>query len=128
MRSAGQAMADKILIPAIPLAARVGCSAEERREPQQILVDLEIDVDTAQAAAADSIDAAVDYVAVRAAVEEVAAAKAYSLIETIAERTAAKLLAAFRIDAVLVRVRKPSALARFGVPWTAVEIRRSRDA
>ncbi len=121
-------MTDKILMPAIPLPARVGCSAEERRTAQQILVDLELCLDVAQAAATDSIDAAVDYVAVRAAVEEVCAAKAYRLIETVAERIAAKLLADFRVDAVMVRVRKPSALARFGAPWAAVEIRRSRNA
>ncbi len=112
----------------MPLAARVGCSEEERRAPQQILVDLELSLDLAQAAAADSVDATVDYVAVRAAVEEVCSARAYSLIETVAERIAAKLLADFPIDAVLARVRKPSALARFGAPWAAVEIRRSRDA
>ncbi len=121
-------MTDKIHIPAIPIPARVGCSEEERRVPQQILVDLELGLDLAQAAATDSIDAAVDYVAVRAAVAEVCSAKAYRLIETIAERTAAKLLADFPLDAVSVRVRKPSALARFGVPWAAVEIRRSRNA
>lgn len=120
-------MADKILIPAIPLAARVGCSAEERQEPQQILVDLEIDLDISRAAATDSIDDAVNYVAVRDAAAEVCSAQAYNLIETIAERTAAKLLADFPIDAVRARVRKPSALARFGAPWAAVEIRRSRD-
>ncbi len=121
-------MADKILIPAIPIPARVGCSEEERRTPQQILVDLELGMDLSQAAAADSIEASVDYAAVRAAVEEVCSASPYNLIETVAERTAAKLLADFRIDAVLVRVRKPSALARFGTPWAAVEITRSRDA
>ena len=120
-------MPDKILIPNIPVWTRVGCFDEERRDPQQILVDLELSLDLKPAAAADSIDATVNYVAIRATVDEVAAVKPRILIETIAEETAAKLLASFPIDCVLVRVKKPLALARFGVPWAAVEITRNQD-
>ncbi len=120
-------MSDKILIPDIPVWTRVGCFEEERRDPQQILIDLELDLDLKPAAAADSIEAAVDYVAVRKTLDELAKSKPFHLVETIAEQMAAKLLAGFPIDSVVVRVKKPSALARFGVPWAAVEIRRSND-
>ena len=120
-------MADKIVIPEIPVWARVGCFDEERRDPQQILVDLELGLDLRPVAAADSINAAIDYVAVRAAVEEIAAEKPYHLIETIAERIASRLVADFPIETAFVRVKKPSALARFGVAYAAVEIYRNRD-
>ena len=46
-------MADKIVIPEIPVWARVGCFDEERRDPQQILVDLELGLDLRPVAAAD---------------------------------------------------------------------------
>ena len=119
-------MLEKTLIPDIPLHARVGCTAEERREPQRILVDLELWWDVRAAAAADDISRAIDYVAVRDAAEEIAAVRPYALIESIAESIVAALFDRFPAEKLLVRVRKPSALARFGVPWAGVEITRVR--
>ena len=118
-------MQDKVLIPAIPLAARVGCTEAERQEPQTVLVDLELHCDVAPAAGADSISAAIDYVAVRREVELVVSRRPYALIETIAESVAGRILERFAVESVLVRVRKPAALARFGVPWAGVEIVRT---
>lgn len=118
-------MQDKVLIPAIPLAARVGCTEAERQEPQTVLVDLELRCDVAPAAGADSISAAIDYVAVRREAELVVSQRPYALIETIAESVAGRILERFAVESVLVRVRKPAALARFGVPWAGVEIVRT---
>lgn len=118
-------MQDKVLIPEIPLAARVGCTEAERQEPQTILVDLELRCDLAPAAGADSIAAAIDYVAVRREAELVVSLRPYALIETIAESVAARVLERFAVESVLVRIRKPAALARFGVPWAGVEIVRT---
>ena len=121
-------MRDRILIPEIPLQARVGCTADERRAPQPILVDIELRCDVAPAAKADSVAIAIDYVGVRAEAERVVCERPYALIETIAESVAAALLDAFSAERVVVRVRKPSALAEFGVPWAGVEVVRSRRA
>lgn len=119
-------MLEKTLIHDVPVHARVGCTEEERREPQQILVDLELWWDVRAAAAADDISRAIDYVSVRAVTEQIAAMRPYALIEAIAERIVIGLFDRFPADKVLVRVRKPSALARFGVPWAGVEITRMR--
>lgn len=120
-------MRDRVLIPGIPVKARVGCTDEERREPQTVVIDIEMRCDLARAARSDSIADAIDYVLVRNEVEGVASSRPYALIETIAERVASRLLEAFPSDETLVRVRKPSALDSFGVPWAGVEIVRSRN-
>lgn len=121
-------MRDKILIPDIPLKVRVGCTAEERHDVQPILVDIELRCDLAAAARADSIGSAIDYVRVRNEAARVASERSYALIEAIAEGLASGLLKAFPVEEVVVRVRKPSALAEFGVPWAGVEIVRRRHA
>ena len=119
-------MRDKVLVPGIPLMARVGCTADERRAPQAIQVDSELRCELSRAAEADSIEEAIDYVRVRDEAERVASKRPYALIEAIAERIASRLLEAFDAEEVLVRVRKPSALAGFGVPWAGVEVVRDR--
>ena len=118
---------DKLLIPDIPLQARVGCTEQERSHPQTIQVDLELSCCLKHAARVDSIAEAIDYVAVQMAVAEVATCKKYYLIETIAAAIAASLLEQFSIESVRVRVKKPSALAEHGVPWAGVEIVRNRS-
>ena len=119
-------MRDRIMLPEIPVQARVGCAEQEREEFQMLLIDIELRCDLSQAAEEDSIEAAINYVDVRAEAERVAGLRPYALIETIAERVAAALLGRFATEEVLVRVRKPTALAEFGVPWAGVEVVRNR--
>ncbi len=119
---------DKIELPRIPVRARVGCTEEERELPQTITIDVELRCDLRPAARADDIDAAIDYVAVLEEVRVVADSRNYALIETIAEAVAERLLAAFPVSETTVRVRKPSALKKDGVPWAGVEITRTCDA
>lgn len=119
-------MRDRILVPAIPLDARVGCTEAERRDPQPILVDIELRCDVGPVAKADAIESAIDYVSVRAHAERVVCERPYALIETIADGVASALLRAFDVEQVTVRVRKPSALAAFDVPWAGVEVVRGR--
>ncbi len=118
-------MTDRLIIPAIPLKARVGCDASERRQPQRILVDIELRCDARPAAAADDLEQAIDYVAVRDEAERVAGLRPYALIESIAEGIAGALLAEFPASAARIRVCKPSALAEHGVPWAGVEVVRA---
>lgn len=120
-------MRDRVLVPGIPLMACVGCTEEERRVPQSILVDVELRCDVARAARSDELGHAIDYVRVRGVAERVATERSYALIETIAERVASSLLEAFPADEAVIRVRKPSALAEHGVPWAGVEIVRGRS-
>ena len=121
-------MRDRILIRDVPLKARVGCTEGERRDVQPILVDIELRCDLAPAATSDSIEEAIDYVRVRHEAARIVSGRSYALIEAIAGAVADGLLEAFPIDEVVVQVRKPSALAEFGIPWAGVEVVRGRRA
>ena len=109
-------MRDRIMLPEIPVQARVGCSEQEREQSQMLLIDIELRCDLSEAAKEDSIEAAINYVDVRAEAERVAGIRPYALIETIAEGVATALLARFATEEVLVRVRKPTALGRIRCP------------
>ena len=122
----GRSMRDKMLIPGIPLRARVGCTEAERKARQTVMVDIELRCDVDPGASEDSIASAIDYVCVREEAARVVSARPYNLIETIGVRIATRLLERFPAAEVLVRVRKPSALKEFGVPWAGVEVVRSR--
>ena len=119
---------DRILIPDLPLRCRIGVSDQERAEPQDLVADIELSLDLEPAASSDDIGQTVNYQRVGEAMAEVATAQPRKLIETLAEDSARALLARFSIQAVRVRIKKPSAMANFGVPYAAVEIERRRDA
>jgi dihydroneopterin aldolase len=118
---------DRIVIPRIPLEARLGVTDAEREAPQEITVDLVLHRELGSAGASDDLADTIDYDAVCATVGEVVAARPYRLIEAVAEELARALLARFGAAEVEVRVEKPGALRARGVPFAAVEIRRHRD-
>jgi dihydroneopterin aldolase len=119
---------DRIVLPRIPLAARVGVSEEERGSPQDVEVGLVLHLDLARAGASDALVDTVDYEAVCRRVTDIVGSRPYRLIESLAEAVARAVLAGFEVAEVEVRVEKPGALLTYGVPYAAVEIRRRRDA
>ena len=103
-----------------------GVLPEEQDRPQPLEVDLDLEADLAAAGGADDLTLTVDYGAVAAAVERVVTGERFGLLEALAERIAAVVLAVPGVDAVTVAVRKlrppvPQQLATSGV-----RIRRSR--
>jgi dihydroneopterin aldolase len=113
---------DKILIERMDCPAHVGVTAEERSTPQRLSIDLEFLVDSRAPARTDSIQDAIDYSQVAAAVAEVCAKQPYHLIETIAERIAERVLADFRTAGTRVLVRKISPLSKPRADYVSVEI------
>lgn len=113
--------ADRIELRGLRLLARCGVLPLERTQDQPLEVDLDLTLDLAKAGATDDLADTVDYGAVCAAVERVAAAGHVSLLERLAEKVAAGVLAHDRrIRAVDVAIRKlrppvPQQLATSGV-------------
>jgi dihydroneopterin aldolase len=97
-----------------------GVNENERRDGQAFLFDVTLDV---QEPAADTIDATVDYRAVRDCVREISDARAFQLLETLAVAIAEAIVAGFPVDAVEVRVRKPGIA---WAEWAGVTASRSR--
>jgi dihydroneopterin aldolase len=118
---------DKIVIREALLQARVGISEAERAEPQEIALDIEAFRDLRPAGLSDDYKDTVCYAAMLATASRVVTAQPYHLIEAIAENVAAAMLEEFEIHRVLVRVRKPGALAKQNARYAAVEIVREKN-
>ncbi|GEM_PF-6048333 len=96
---------DRVSLRNMRVYTHVGCTHEERKVGQHLEMDFDAFLDVSQAG--DRIGATLDYAEayrrIRAAVENHEA----NLLETIAERAAAALLALGARE-VVVRVRKPA--------------------
>ena len=104
----------------------VGIYEHERQNPQTVIVDIELDYDFATAAGSDAIADALDYDGVASRITELLHRRAFQLIETMAEETAAMLLARLdRAQTVRLEIRKPSAVPAAAYAFVRVERTRS---
>lgn len=100
----------------------VGILDHERKTPQTVVVDIDLDYDFASAAGSESIGDAVDYAAVARDVTEFVQRRAFQLIETMAEETAAMLLAQLTpVRTVRLEIRKPAAVPAAACSFVRVE-------
>lgn len=118
-------MADLIRLVGISATGHHGVLPEERRDGQTFVADVTLHLDTREAAAGDRLDATVDYAAVAVRVTDILAGEPADLIETVAERIAAALLADPRVGAVDVVLHKPQ--APIPVPFADVTVEIHRD-
>jgi dihydroneopterin aldolase/D-erythro-7,8-dihydroneopterin triphosphate epimerase len=116
---------DKILIKDLLVRCVIGVSDEERREKQDVTINIVLSTDTQEAGRRDDIAAAVNYRDIKKRVMAMAEKSSYHLVETLAERVAEICLADARVHAAQVTVEKPSAL-RFARS-VGVEISRARS-
>ena len=114
-------MADVLVLHDITVACRIGVYEWEQKNPQDVWVDLELAIDAAAAAATDDVASAVDYAVLVKAVTEEAQRGPCRLLETLAERIAARVLEKSGASRVRVRVKK-KAMPEIG--YAAVEIER----
>ncbi len=120
-------MTDRIELRAMRFAGRHGVLPFEAERPQPFEVDVVLELDLAPAGTTDDLGRTVDYGAVFAAARAVVEGSHVALLETLAERIAAAVLAGGPpIGAVTVRVRKPEAPLPGELAWAGVEIRRAR--
>jgi dihydroneopterin aldolase len=119
---------DRIELRGMHFEGRHGVLPDEVATAQPFDVDVVLELGLAAAGRTDELSRTVDYGDVfrraRAVVEQ---GPHVALIEALAERIAADLLAAHpAVDAVTVRVRKPRAPLPGTFGWAGVEIRRER--
>ncbi len=98
----------------------------ERREGQDFVIDVGLDVDTVPAATSDDVADTVDYGVVAQQVAVIVAGEPVRLIETLASRIAAACLADVRVSSVTVTVHKPQAPIPLTFDDAAVTIVRRR--
>jgi len=118
---------DTVFVEGIEFQACIGVSDEERSRPQTVRLDVRLTCDLSQAGKSDDLADTVNYVEIFRIAQGIVEEKPYRLVEHLAERLAAALLAELPCHQAWVRVTKPEifpAKGRTGVP--GVEITRQR--
>ena len=99
---------DKIFISKLSVPVLIGVLPEERRAPQTILFDLELESDIRQASASDELQHTIDYAAIRRSIIHYVKETEFELVETLADNLAHHLQKAFDISRLrLVLTKKP---------------------
>ncbi len=101
-----------------------GVLEHERREGQDFVVDVELEVDLARAGASDDLAHTVSYAEVASDVVARVEGEPFDLIERLAEVIAGDALARPLVESVVVTVHKPQ--APVGVPFADVAVRVER--
>jgi dihydroneopterin aldolase len=102
---------DRILISELRVDCIVGVFEHERLRPQPLIIDLELGLDTAEAAYTGRIAATCDYGRVANEIATLLEFRRYKLLEVAASELAAMLIGVHpMIEDVRLRVRKPQAL------------------
>jgi dihydroneopterin aldolase len=106
----------------LAIFGRHGVLAEERRDGQEFLYDIRMDV--GDAGASDRIEDAVDYREVADCVREVSASRDFNLIEALGQAVADALVERFPVRSVRVRVAKTNP-AGVGARYAIVSVERA---
>jgi dihydroneopterin aldolase len=117
---------DRIEVRGIEVLARHGVLEHEQTESQPFLVDLTVFLDLSRAGSSDDLADTVDYGRLAQEAHAVVVTESYQLIETVADRVAARVLADPQVDRVVVTVHKPQAPIPLVFGDVSVTIERSR--
>jgi 7,8-dihydroneopterin aldolase/epimerase/oxygenase len=98
---------DYVSIRDLAVATVIGVHDWERGITQTLVFTVDMEADVRKPAATDNLADALDYSAVADTIASVVRDGKFRLIETAAERVAARLLAEYRLAWLRVEVRKP---------------------
>ena len=118
-------MTDMIHIKDLLLRTILGINEEERRNRQDVLINIILYADTRAAGRSDDIDDAVNYRTITKQIIELVEGSTFFLVEKMAAEIAGICLADPRVERARVRIEKPGAL-RFARS-VGVEIERGRE-
>jgi dihydroneopterin aldolase len=119
-------VADRITLTGLRVRGNHGVYDFERREGQDFVVDVALELDTGPAAASDEVTHTVHYGELAESLAAIIGGEPVSLLETLAARLADACLADVRVDAATVTVHKPQAPIPLRFGDVAVTITRTR--
>jgi dihydroneopterin aldolase len=105
-----QRTGDRIFLHGLSVECIIGFIEWERRVRQTVVVDIEMPVDCARAAASDDVADTLDYKKVAKRAIEFIGASEFKLVETLAHRLALVILAEFGVEWVRISLNKPGAI------------------
>ncbi len=116
---------DKVIIRDILVRAIIGIYETERTQPQDILINIELDTDLRTAGQTDDIADCINYHALALQVQKHTQIAARLTVEALAQDIAQICLADGRVKSARVRVEKPEAIDF--TQSVGVEIERSQQ-
>ena len=111
---------NKIIINGLKAQCIIGVKPDERLTPQQIIIDLELNLDLSLAGSSDDIKDTVDYDSLAQEITQFVEKSQFNLIEKLAFETAQLAKDISNCDGVTVTIKKPSALKN--AEYTAVSV------
>ncbi len=118
---------DRLALTGLRATGHHGVLAQERREGQEFVVDVELRLDTRGAADTDQLSATVHYGELAERLHEAVTRDPVDLIETLAQRLADVCLAEPAVVTAVVTVHKPHAPIPVTFDDVSLTIERSRD-
>ena len=115
---------DRILLSGVRCSMRVGATPEERRQPQDCLVDVELEHDLSRAARTDDLRDTLDYSQVYELIQRLSREGEYALLERFAGRLEEELHRRLGVQALRIRVKKLHPPFAGPVDYAGIEIRR----
>ena len=113
---------DRIFIDNLRVKCRIGVGQDERRETQEVLVDLSLYGSLEHPGTTGNMDDTINYRDVMECVTDFVSNGEFNLLESMASGVASLIINRYRVDSVSVRARK----AKFSnEPSIGVEIERS---
>jgi len=117
-------MTDQIFLNRLCLPARIGVFEHEKQAPQDIWLDITLDIDTQIAARSDALTDTLDYKALTDQLAAHCLAAHRDLVEKLAQELADICLSDSRVQAVSLTLGKPHAIPQ--AESVGVRIRRQR--
>ena len=121
-------MSDTITITGLRLRGYHGVFEHEKRDGQEFIVDLSIELDLSPAGSSDDLQNTLDYSVIVDEVAQRVTGESVDLIETLAHDIAQLVLNHLQPTAVTVTVHKPQAPVGHPIEDIAVSIRRERGS
>jgi dihydroneopterin aldolase len=115
---------DAIVVRDILASVHIGVPDQERAEPQNVLISMELRLDLERAATSDSLADTLDYGTLVAEVVEVAEGSSVRLLEHLAGRVAAFIMDLPGVQGVTVEVAKETPPIAQTVGGVAVRLER----
>lgn len=115
---------DHIFLRGLAIETTIGFFEWERHVKQTVVIDLELPVDCARAAATDSVEDTTDYKAIAKRTIAYVGAAEFKLVETLAHKLAMLLLEEFDLPWIRLSLNKPGAIR--GSRDVGVQIERRR--
>ena len=120
-------MIGTVYIQNLNIQCIVGILPHERKQKQQLLLNIEVDYDFEEAKNSEHITNAVDYTQIAKNVEDLLVFQKYQLIETAVEAIADLLFRKWpRLEKCSIQIKKPSAIAN--ADFAAVKIVRKNKS